>query len=114
MLRIVFSLAHKIYIYIYFCRDTGQSSAKIYRIKSCNMKLLKICNILYPMDCFDILMLETQLNDMISDFLPHKKPFTFIIKINRLLHCCEIICVVLNESDDIPLADCGTFQCHSG
>jgi hypothetical protein len=61
------------------------------------------------MDCFDILMLETQLNDMISDFLPQKKHLTFIMKINRLLHCSEIMSVELNESEDIPLADCGTF-----
>jgi hypothetical protein len=66
------------------------------------------------MDCFDILMLEAQLNDVISDFLPHKKHFTFIININRLLHCSEILSVELNESDDIPLADCGRFKCHSG
>lgn len=60
------------------------------------------------MDCFDILMLDTQLNGKISDFLPHKRHFTFIIKINRLLHCGEIKNVELKESDDIPLADCGT------
>ena len=57
------------------------------------------------MDCFDILMLETQLNDMISDFLPQKKHFTFIIKINMLLHCSQIMSVELNESEDIPLAE---------
>jgi len=53
-------------------------------------------------------MLETQLNDK-SDFLPHKKHFTFIIKINRLLLCSELMSVELNESEDILLADRGTF-----
>jgi len=67
-----------------------------------------MCSSLCPLDCFDILMHETQLNGMRSDFLPHKKHFTFIIKINLLLHCGEIMSVELNESDDISLADCGT------
>jgi hypothetical protein len=61
------------------------------------------------MECFDILMLETKLNDMISDFLPHMIHFIFIKKINRLLHSGEIMSVELIESEDIPLADCGTF-----
>ena len=94
VLRIAICLEHKI---CFLSRHWTKSSWKRTESNMCGTKLLKICSSLNPVDCFDLLMSETQPNDRISDFLPHKKHFSFIKKINQLLHCSVWVCIRRNQ-----------------
>lgn len=51
-------------------------------------------------------MLEIKLNNVISNFLPHRKHFNFITKTKPLLLCSEIIIVELCKSQS-------TFPCQA-